>query len=112
MERITQEHLYELLLQLNEDWAVERIALSERDELNVELAYIGQPPLDGHGARMTMYDHKPIREWRHLDTMQYKTILQCRLPRFKDSSGKVHTVEVPWASSGERHTSLLEKKSD
>ena len=27
------------------------------------------------GSELTCYDHTPERRWRHLDTMQFKTIL-------------------------------------
>ena len=45
---------------------------------------------------------------RHLDTMQFKTFINCKVPRVKSSQG-VKTIEVPWADSFERHTYLFER---
>jgi transposase len=41
--------------------------------------------------------------------MQYKTYISCRLPRYKDSTGKIKTIIPPWASKHERHTYLFER---
>ncbi len=60
------------------------------------------------GDLCAVYDHAPLRSWRHLDTMQYKTFISCSLPRIKTSKGKVKTVQPNWASSFERHTHLFE----
>jgi len=40
--------------------------------------------------------------------MQYKTYLNCKLPRVKNKEGKVVTITPPWASKHERHTYLFE----
>jgi transposase len=49
-----------------------------------------------------------MRRWRHLDTMQFKTFINCRLPRIKSSEGRVKTVSPPWADRHERQTYLFE----
>ncbi len=53
------------------------------------------------------YDSRP-RRWRHLDTCQYKTILQVNLPRVTCPEHGVVTVSVPWAESGSGFTALFE----
>jgi transposase len=40
--------------------------------------------------------------------MQYKTFINCRVPRVKIDKG-VKTIRVPWADSFERHTYLFER---
>jgi len=55
-----------------------------------------------------IYDHAPNRTWHHLDTMQYKTYINYRLPRVKNKEGNVVTVMPTWASKHERHTYLFE----
>ena len=37
------------------------------------------------------------RRWRHLDTCQYKTILEADVPRVKCPEHGVVTTTVPWA---------------
>ena len=35
------------------------------------------------------------REWRHLDTCQYRTVIRARVPRVKRPDGTTAEVEVP-----------------
>ncbi len=37
------------------------------------------------------------RQWRHLDTCQFKTIIKARVPQLKYSDGTVKELPVPWA---------------
>lgn len=54
-------------------------------------------------------DYSKERTWRHLDTMQFETIIKCRIPRINCSKHGVKTVNIPWADSYSRFTSLFEK---
>ena len=51
---------------------------------------------------------KRIRQWRHLDTSQYKTILVAEVPRIDCPEHGVLTVKVPWAEPGSGFTVLFE----
>jgi hypothetical protein len=79
------------------------------EEVEVALQY-ALPYIEVNGKRYSIYDHRPVRRWRHLDLWQYKTFISTRLPRYKDENGFYHTVDVPWAVPGEQMTLLLEKK--
>lgn len=48
------------------------------------------------------------RRWRHLDTMQYHTVLVAQVPRAKCSEHGVKQVKVPWAEPGSRFTAMFE----
>jgi len=48
------------------------------------------------------------RTWRHLDTMQYRTLLTADVPRVKCAEHGVKQVKVPWAEPGSRFTALFE----
>jgi len=37
------------------------------------------------------------RQWRHLDTCQFETVIQARIPQLKYSDGTVEELTVPWA---------------
>lgn len=54
------------------------------------------------------YDSKQ-REWRHLNTCQYPTIIVGELPRVECPDHGVKTILVPWAEPGSRFTILLER---
>src|SRR5260370_7025247 len=55
-----------------------------------------------------LYDHGPERLWRHLDTMQFETVLKARVPRINCQQHGVKTVEVPWAGKNSRFTLMFE----
>ena len=59
------------------------------------------------GARCAGYDARE-RSWRHLDTMQYRTIVIGRVPRVACPEHGVGQVAVPWAQAGSRFTALFE----
>jgi len=104
------ENLFTKLLQLEQGWIVKSVEtdLSEQ-EICIEIFCILDHFLDDEtGEICKFYDRAPIRSWRHLDTMQYKTFIKCQLPRIINSNGKVKTVQPNWASGYERHTYLFE----
>lgn len=104
------EHLFDLILDLEEHWQVKDVTVnSKKQEIIVEIVYTSNKALCSNTRELCgIYDHAPQRKWRHLDTMQYKTFICCRLPRVKNSTGKVVTVTPPWASRHERHSYLFE----
>ena len=104
------ENLFTKLLQLEQGWIVKSVEtdLSEQ-EICIEISCILDHFLDDEtGEICKFYDRAPVRSWRHLDTMQYKTFIKCQLPRINNSNGKVKTVQPNWASGYERHTYLFE----
>jgi transposase len=53
------------------------------------------------------YD-KRKRQWRHLDTMQFKTLLEAEVPRVQCPEHGVLQVKVPWSEAGSGFTALFE----
>lgn len=47
------------------------------------------------------------RQWRHLDTCQFETIIKARVPSVRHADGRVEEVAVPWAERYQRVTKLL-----
>lgn len=93
------EQFFDLLLDFGDEWIVREVPTNlETNEVDIQVEYFGD-------ARI--YDYAPPRRWRHLDTMQFKTFINCRLPRLK-SGGKVKTFAPPWADKHERHSYLFE----
>ena len=72
---------YEQLLNLTEPWEVSDIKL-DADNMNltikVETATRVKLPCPVCGKLCAKEDHREERSWRHLDTMQFKTIIICR----------------------------------
>jgi len=99
------------LLGLEDPWKVLSVERNEK-ERSVELK-LHHP----RGVKVTCRecgelcskaDHTPERTWRHLDTMQYVTILRAPVPRSKCAKCGVHTIEVPWADRFSRMTRMME----
>lgn len=61
------------------------------------------------GKELACYDHTPERHWRHLDTMQFKTILHASPPRVNCPQHGVKQVQLPWAEKGSRFTLFFER---
>ncbi len=60
------------------------------------------------GAASPRYDTRE-RKWRHLDTMQYMTVLVAEVPRVKCGDHGVRQVRVPWAEVGSGFTAQFER---
>lgn len=105
------EQFFDLVLNLGDEWKVERVYLNVKtEEVDVFITYLGGEAEDPDTlATYPLYDHAPSRRWRHLDTMQYKTYLNCSVPRVMGKDGKVKTIRMPWADSYVHHTYLFEQ---
>jgi transposase len=104
------EQFFDLLLNLGDDWKVDEVKMNFiLEEVDIFVSYIGTKAECPASLELcSIYDHRESRRWRHLDTMQFKTFVNCKVPRVKSSQG-VKTIEVPWADSFERHTYLFER---
>jgi len=49
------------------------------------------------------------RRWRHLDSCQFKTILEAAVPVVECSEHGAQTVQVPWAEGSSRFTMFFER---
>jgi transposase len=106
------KELYQQILGLGTPWSVSRVELN-MDKQQVDV-------FAEHPARTTFccpeceqplgcYDHIPERQWRHLDSCQFKTILHARVPRVNCPEHGVKQVDVPWAEKSSRFTILFER---
>lgn len=110
MEKDIKRILEKLLLPISEGWELEDLVV---DEKTAEIKVYVRFSLDKvriNGFETAIYDYRTDREWRHLGLWQYKSYICCKIPRYKDSDGKVKTLDVPWAEPHERISWLLEKK--
>ena len=106
---MTETTLYERLLGIERPWRVHgvRLALEEGD-VEVGVEFVGERLLcPACGAACPGYDRRP-RLWRHLDTMQYRTLVRAEVPRMRCREHGVQQVPVPWADAQSRFTALFE----
>lgn len=104
------EQFFDLLLDFGDNWKVDNVKVNFlKEEVDVYVIYIGKKAECPETHEMCgIYDHRGMRRWRHLDTMQFKTYINCKVPRIKSQKG-VKTIRVPWADNFERHTYLFER---
>ena len=104
------EQFFDLVLNFGDDWRVDDVKVNfKTEEVDIFVSYIGNKAACPDSMELcSIYDHRESRRWRHLDTLQFKTFINCKIPRVKSSKG-VRTINVPWACSFERHTYLFER---
>lgn len=103
--------LYATLLGLSEPWAVERVEVRAQDHavhVWVKEAVGSVFACPQCGAAAPIHDHVE-REWRHLDTCQFQTLVHAGVPRVRCPTHGVKTVTVPWAERHARFTRLFER---
>jgi len=101
---------YRMLLGLDDAWLVKSVDLSmESKRVVISLEHRGgRLTCPDCGVSCTRADTAPERTWRHLDTMQFETILQARTPRCACEKCGVKTIDVPWAGKHSRFTLMFE----
>lgn len=111
MDGEIQKH-YALLLGIGSPWEVKNVEL-KLSEKKVELELGWQW---GTAAKCpecqrecSIHDCAPERTWRHLDTMQFTTLIRARAPRAHCPEHGVKTMPVPWAAAQGRFTLLFER---
>lgn len=102
--------LYARMLAIGEPWRVSLVELDapqKRVTVTVRLDAHAEVHCPLCGAACPRYDTRR-RSWRHLDTMQFQTILEADVPRVECPEHGVHVLSVPWAEPNSRFTALFE----
>jgi transposase len=105
------EQFFDIILDFGESWKVDKVSANiKTEEVDVFITYTEKQAEDPDTLELCpIYDHAPIRRWRHLDTLQYKTFVNCKVPRIQNKDGSIKTIKTPWADGYERHTYLFER---
>ena len=97
---MTSKQLYKEMLWLQGSWYIKSVTLSkEIKQVTVEVA-LRKGLVWADPTNRTARAHIngwTERQWRHLDTCQFKTIIKARVPQLKYSDGTVKELPVPWA---------------
>jgi transposase len=106
------KELYRQLLGLMEPWKVAEVKIDFK-EMKVDVWVEWPPEKQAQCPECkkgcVIYDYREERQWRHLDTMQFQTLLHCRIPRVKCTEHGIKSMEVPWAEKNSRFTALFER---
>jgi transposase len=111
MDTELQKH-YALLLGIGSPWEVKTVDLNLPDK-KVEIVLSWQWGQSAKcpecGRACSIHDSAPERTWRHLDTMQFTTLLRAWTPRSDCPEHGVKTMLMPWAEPHSRFTLLFER---
>ena len=101
---------YSLLLGLKSPWKVAKVNLEmEQHRVVIEVSHgSGKVACPDCGKLSAQRDLAPARSWRHLDTMNFETIIQARVPRCNCPECGVKTTAIPWAGKHSRFTLMFE----
>jgi transposase len=102
--------LYARILGVTVPWRVEDVELKAQEgEIHVRLGWERGSTFrcPECGVPCPTYDSRE-RNWRHLDTCQYRTYLHAAVPRVECPTHGVRQIGVPWAESGSQFTALFE----
>lgn len=106
------KELYQHLLGLDSPWSVSEVTLNmEEQQIDVCVEHPSGTKFccPECGRSLGCYDHVRDRQWRHLDSCQFKTILHAAVPRVQCPEHGVKQVRVPWAEKQSRFTILFER---
>ena len=108
MQKLTTH--YHSLLRLPLTWSVDAVDFSaDSKRIEIHARFIGGAVVCPEcGLAGKVYDRVPEQRWRHLDTMQYETIIIARIPRCQCVKCGVKTLTVPWAERHSRFTLMFE----
>ena len=111
---MTMQQFYAQQLSLPEPWRVDEVLVSEAEQ--AVHVWLGRPVgtllgCPSCGKALCVYDHYPVRTWRHLDSCAYSTYAHARVPRVNCPEHGVLTVRLPWAEPRAQQTRWQELKS-
>ena len=107
-----EKEFYSQILGLKSPWFVSEVKLdtvAEQVDVFVEHPSGTKFCCPKCNQELAVYDHTSSRTWRHLDTMQFKTMLHASTPRVQCPEHGVRQVQVPWADGSSRFTLLFER---
>lgn len=111
MDHELQKH-YAQLLGVSSPWEVKHVELKleqKRVEIALDWQWGTAAACPECGRPCAIHDCAPERTWRHLDTMQFATLIRARIPRAECPEHGVRTMSVPWAAPRGRFTLLFER---
>lgn len=102
--------IFSSLLGLDSSWEVSELDLAlAENSVKIHVVHVGLALCPVCKLACPLHDHSDERVWRHLNTMQFATLVYARVPRANCSEHGVHQVDIPWAKPKSRFTLLFER---
>ena len=99
------------MLGLGDNWKVSSVDLDiTGKEVHISVEYLQEEACCSECTEQgKIYDYSPTRRWKHLDTMQFSTVIEAKTPRVDCSRcGKVKSAQLPWAGKHSHFTLQFE----
>ncbi len=110
MSTMNDIELYKNILGIKGPWDITDVHLDLKGNtvtIKVEYSKGKKPHCPECNDEKPVYDHR-VRRWRHLDTCQMTTIIECDVPRVSCDTHGVKQASVPWADKNSHFTALFE----
>ncbi len=105
---MNDKELFAQAIGVQPPWQIKVVHLDverQRVEVEVECApTVWADPQTHERVQIHGYEE---RSWRHLDTMQFETIIRAKVPRLKYPDGHTELLAIAWAEPHSRHTLFL-----
>ena len=105
---MNDKDLFRQAIGVQPPWEIKEVRMdveAQRVEVEVECAQtVWADPETRQRVHIHGYEK---RSWRHLDTMQFETIIVAKVPRLKYPDGHTELLPVAWAEPHSRHTLFL-----
>jgi transposase len=104
-----EKELFLKALGLAHPWYIKDFSLDvEKERMDIFLDFeVGSKFMNADGDMVTA-EQTENKVWKHLYFWQYPTYLHARVPKLKDTNGKVQMIELPWAREESGFTLLFE----
>ena len=106
--RMNDKELFSHAIGVQPPWEVKEVRIdvkAQRVEVEVECGQtVWADPASKERLHLHGYEQ---RSWRHLDTMQFETIIVAKVPRLKYPDGHTELLPIAWAEPHSRHTLFL-----
>jgi len=100
---------FQRALELKTPWKVTEVKMDiSAKTVEVVIACEGRVWADPDSQQRLHIHGYERRRWRHLDTMQFETVLVAEVPRVKYPDGHTELVTVPWAQPHGRFSAFFE----
>lgn len=107
---MNDKELYSNILGIKNPWTVTDVTLDLKGKtVTIHIEHDANQKLSCPecGEESPGYDRN-VRKWRHLDTCQMTTIIECEVTRVSCKTHGVKQVRVPWAETNSHFTALFE----
>jgi transposase len=105
------QDFFSSILGLSQPWTVTGVIQNSNGksvDITVEWSGNQAVPCPDCGKSCKMHDHSKERVWRHLDTMEFETLIKCSVPRSDCVVHGVKVIKIPWAGPNSHFTLKFE----